>query len=120
MPRSAVDVALKAPRPRACPLFDRKRSNQSYGSQLDPEGRYLLDHRSLPPTEPVPAAESGVLTITDRYVLFARRRSSNSGTLNGSRQPSPQAKASLLSSIAPHELWLWDRRMALGLSTSRR
>jgi hypothetical protein len=48
------------------------------GSQLDPEGRYLPDHRSLPPTEPVPAAESGVLTVTDRFVLFARRRSSNS------------------------------------------
>lgn len=48
------------------------------GSQLDPEGRYLPDHRSLPHIEPVPAAESGVLTITDRYVLFARRRSSNS------------------------------------------
>lgn len=48
------------------------------GSQLDPEGHYLPDHRSLPPTEPVPAAESGVLTVTDRFVLFARRRSSNS------------------------------------------
>jgi AAA domain len=48
------------------------------GSQLDPEGRYLPDHRPLPATEPIPAAESGVLTVTDRYVLFARRRSSNS------------------------------------------
>ena len=48
------------------------------GSQLDPEGRYLPDHRSLSSTEPVPAAEGEVLTVTDRYVLFARRRSSNS------------------------------------------
>jgi len=48
------------------------------GSQLDPEGHYLPDDRALPDTEPVPAAEGGVLTVTDRYVLFARRRSSNS------------------------------------------
>jgi hypothetical protein len=48
------------------------------GSQLDPEGRYLPDHRSLAATEPVPPAEGEVLTVTDRYVLFARRRSSNS------------------------------------------
>jgi hypothetical protein len=48
------------------------------GSQLDPDGRYFPDHRALAATEPVPAAEGGVLTVTDRYVLFARRRSSNS------------------------------------------
>ncbi len=48
------------------------------GSQLDPTGRYLPDHRALGATEPVPAAEGHVLTVTDRYVLFARRRSANS------------------------------------------
>ncbi|ULO25111.1 AAA domain-containing protein [Methylocystis sp. SB2] len=48
------------------------------GSQLDPEGRYLPDFLSLSATEPVPAAEGEVLTVSDRYVLFARRRSSNS------------------------------------------
>ncbi|MGO9768746.1 MAG: AAA domain-containing protein [Roseiarcus sp.] len=48
------------------------------GSQLDPDGRYLPDHRALAATEPVPPAESDVLTVTDRYVLFARRRSANS------------------------------------------
>lgn len=48
------------------------------GSQLDPEGRYLPDHCLLPSTEPVPAAEGEVLTVSDRWVLFARRRSSNS------------------------------------------
>jgi hypothetical protein len=48
------------------------------GSQLDPEGRYLPDDRQLAATEPVPAAEGGFLTISDRYVLFARRRSGNS------------------------------------------
>jgi very-short-patch-repair endonuclease len=48
------------------------------GNQLDPQGRYLPDQRALPPTEPVPAAEGDFLTVTDRYVLFARRRSSNS------------------------------------------
>jgi hypothetical protein len=48
------------------------------GGQLDPDGRYLPDHRALAATEPVPAAEGDVLTVTDRYVLFARRRSSNS------------------------------------------
>ena len=48
------------------------------GSQLDPDGRYLPDHRALGVTEPVPAPEGDVLTVTDRYVLFARRRSANS------------------------------------------
>ena len=48
------------------------------GSQLDPEGRYLPDHKSLAAAEPVPEAEGEFLTVTDRYVLYARRRSSNS------------------------------------------
>jgi very-short-patch-repair endonuclease len=48
------------------------------GSQLDPDGHYLPDHRTLEAADPVPAAEGGVLTVTDRYVLFARRRTSNS------------------------------------------
>ncbi len=48
------------------------------GGQLDPEGRYLPDHLSLAPNEPVPAAAGETLTISDRYVLFARRRSNNS------------------------------------------
>lgn len=48
------------------------------GSQLDPEGRYLPDHKSLAANEPVPEAEGEFLTISDRYVLYARRRSSNS------------------------------------------
>jgi very-short-patch-repair endonuclease len=48
------------------------------GSQLDPDGRYLPDIRPLAPTEPVPPAEGDILTVSDRYVLFARRRSANS------------------------------------------
>ena len=48
------------------------------GSQLDPEGRYLPDHKSVPAAEPVPEAEGEFLTVSDRYVLYARRRSSNS------------------------------------------
>ena len=48
------------------------------GGQLDPEGRYLPDHRSLPASEPVPEAEGEFLTVSDRYVVYARRRSSNS------------------------------------------
>lgn len=48
------------------------------GSQLDPEGRYLPDHRALAANEAVPPAEGDMLTVTDRYALFARRRSSNS------------------------------------------
>ena len=48
------------------------------GSQLDPEGRYLPDHKSLPLAEPVPEAEGEFLTVSDRYVLYARKRSSNS------------------------------------------
>ena len=47
------------------------------GSQLDPEGGYLPDHRILPDAEPVPAAEGSSLTVADRYVLFARRRAGN-------------------------------------------
>ena len=48
------------------------------GSHLDPDGRYLPDIRPLAPTEPVPPAERNMLTVSDRYVLFARRRSANS------------------------------------------
>jgi very-short-patch-repair endonuclease len=48
------------------------------GNQLDPNGRYLPDHRALAATEAVPPAEGDVLTVSDRYVLFARRRSTNS------------------------------------------
>jgi very-short-patch-repair endonuclease len=48
------------------------------GSQLDPEGRYLPDQISLPVAEPVPEAEGECLTVSDRYVLYARRRSGNS------------------------------------------
>jgi transcription elongation GreA/GreB family factor len=48
------------------------------GGQLDPEGRFLPDHRSLPATEPVPEPEGEYLTVSDRYVLYARRRSNNS------------------------------------------
>lgn len=48
------------------------------GTQLDPEGRYLPDHQALAASEPVPPAEGDFLTVTDRYVLFARRRSANS------------------------------------------
>lgn len=47
-------------------------------SQLDPDGRYLPDHHSLAASDPVPAAEGTILTVFDRYVLFARRRSGNS------------------------------------------
>ena len=48
------------------------------GSQLDPDGRYLPDIRPLAPTEPVLPAERNISTVSDRYVLFARRRSANS------------------------------------------
>lgn len=48
------------------------------GGQLDPEGRFLPDHHSLPASEPVPEAEGEYLTVSDRYVLYARRRSNNS------------------------------------------
>jgi hypothetical protein len=48
------------------------------GSQLGPEGRYLPDHRPLPPAEAVPPAKGEYLTVSDRFVLFARRRSANS------------------------------------------
>ena len=48
------------------------------GSQLDPEGRYLPDHRTLTEPEPVPEPEGDFLTVSDRFVIFARRRSTNS------------------------------------------
>lgn len=47
-------------------------------SQLDPDGRYLPDIRPLDPAEPVPPPEGDNLAVSDRYVLFARRRSINS------------------------------------------
>lgn len=64
------------------------------GSQLDPEGRYLPDHRAVPPGEPVPEAEGEFLTVSDRYVLYARRRSSNSVLQDLER---------LKKSVAPNE-----------------
>nr|WP_249163478.1 AAA domain-containing protein [Bradyrhizobium diazoefficiens] len=48
------------------------------GGQLDPEGRFLPDHRPLLASEPVPEPEGEYLTVSDRYVLYARRRSNNS------------------------------------------
>jgi very-short-patch-repair endonuclease len=48
------------------------------GGQLDPEGRFLPDHSALPASEPVPEPEGEFLTVSDRYVLYARRRSNNS------------------------------------------
>lgn len=47
-------------------------------SQLDAEGRYLPDHTELSAASPVPPTEGGQLQVSDRYVLFARRRSANS------------------------------------------
>jgi hypothetical protein len=48
------------------------------GTQLDPDGRYSADVRPLAPTEPVPPAEGQALTVSDRWVIFARRRTANS------------------------------------------
>jgi hypothetical protein len=48
------------------------------GSQLDPEGRYLPDHRVLQATDPVPEPDGEFLTVSDRFALYARRRSTNS------------------------------------------
>lgn len=45
-------------------------------ARLAADGRYLPDHAALAPTEPPPAATSQ-LTVSDRWVLFARRRSDN-------------------------------------------
>jgi len=46
-------------------------------TQLDPEGHYLPDQRVVPESEPIAAAKDKALSVDDRYVLFARRRSSN-------------------------------------------
>ena len=45
-------------------------------SRLDGEGRYLPDQVALEPTAPVPPADER-LAVSDRWVLFARRRSDN-------------------------------------------
>ncbi|MBS0533260.1 MAG: AAA family ATPase [Proteobacteria bacterium] len=45
-------------------------------SQLDPEGRYLPDSGDAEPVADIPAADAH-LTVTDRWVIFARRRSDN-------------------------------------------
>jgi very-short-patch-repair endonuclease len=47
-------------------------------SQLDPDGHYLPDIRALASAEPVPLPQGDNLSVSDRYVLFARRRSANS------------------------------------------
>src|ERR1700684_3734264 len=48
------------------------------GSQLDLKGRYFPAHRVLLATEPVPEPDGEFLTVSDRFVLYARRRSTNS------------------------------------------
>lgn len=45
-------------------------------TRLDAEGRYLPDHEKLAPTAPVPAATSQ-LCVSERWVIFVRRRSDN-------------------------------------------
>ena len=45
-------------------------------TRLDAEGRYLPDYEKLSPTAPVPAATSH-LCVSDRWVIFVRRRSDN-------------------------------------------
>ena len=48
------------------------------GSQLDPGRSLFARSCAFAGNGTVPPAESDVLTVTDRYVLFARRRSANS------------------------------------------
>ena len=45
-------------------------------TRLDPEGRYLPDHEKINADMPVPAAASH-LCVSDRWVIFVRRRSDN-------------------------------------------
>jgi very-short-patch-repair endonuclease len=45
-------------------------------TRLDPEGRYLPDHEKIKAEMPVPAAASN-LCVSDRWVIFVRRRSDN-------------------------------------------
>lgn len=45
-------------------------------SRLDADGRYLPDHEKLDPASPIPAAAPH-LCVSDRWVLFLRRRSDN-------------------------------------------
>jgi very-short-patch-repair endonuclease/transcription elongation GreA/GreB family factor len=46
-------------------------------SQLDPEGGYLPDQVELLRSEAVPSAKGEALIVSDRFVLFARRRTMN-------------------------------------------
>jgi very-short-patch-repair endonuclease len=45
-------------------------------SRLDADGRYLPDHEKLDPASPIPTAAPH-LCVSDRWVLFVRRRSDN-------------------------------------------
>ena len=45
-------------------------------TRLDPDGRYLPDHEKINADMPVPAAASH-LCVSDRWVIFVRRRSDN-------------------------------------------
>ena len=45
--------------------------------QLDPEGRYLPDHVEIVASEPVPNVMGETLSVSNRFVLFARRRTMN-------------------------------------------
>jgi hypothetical protein len=52
------------------------------GNSLDSEGRYLPDQKSFPAGEAVPEPEGEALAVSDRYVIYARRRSGNSVLLD--------------------------------------
>lgn len=45
-------------------------------TRLDAEGRYLPDHEKVEPTSPIPNA-APQLCVSDRWVIFVRRRSDN-------------------------------------------
>lgn len=47
------------------------------GSQLDPEGQYLPETQKTSRSEPLPDLVEGHIGVSDRWVLYARRRSIN-------------------------------------------
>jgi len=47
------------------------------GSQLDPEGKYLPEGQRASRSEPLPELAEGHIGVSDRWVIYARRRSVN-------------------------------------------
>ena len=84
-------------------------------TRLDPEGKYLPDHEKINADTPLPAASSE-LSVSDRWVIFVRRRSDNfllsdlaklTKSIDATGGDLPEPAKTLVMGPAPHATSLW-------------